>query len=66
MNRPVHDHTTHKQHIHIKHQNTHIYTIIQQIHNTKHINTYIIFFYLLAVIAVINLIKKKENKRLNK
>ena len=58
----MNDYTTHKQYIYIKHQNTNIDTIIQQIHSTKHINTYIIFFYLLAVIAVINLTKKKENK----
>ena len=59
--RPINDYTTHKQHIYIKHQNAHIYTITQQIHNKSHINTYI-FFYLLAVIAVINFIKKKGNK----
>ena len=60
MHRPINDYTTHKQHIYIKHQNTHIYTITQQIHNTNHMSIYI-FFYLLAVIAVINFIKKKKN-----
>ena len=56
MHRPIIDYTTHiKQqntHITITEQNTHI-TITEQIHNR---NKYVIFFYLLAVIVIINFI----------
>ena len=47
MHRPMNDYTTRKQHIYIKATNTHIYTYTQH----KCINTYIMSFYLLAVIV---------------
>ena len=59
IHRPINDFTTHKQHIYTKHQNTNIYTITSTNRQHKRINTYIIFFYFLAVVTVLNFVKNK-------
>ena len=57
MQKPINDYTTHKQQIYINSKYTYIHNNST---NTKRKlkNTYIIFFYLLAVVIVINFIKK--------
>ena len=64
MQRLINDYTAHERHIFINNKYTYIHNNSTNTQH-KHINTYTIFFYLLAAIVVINFVKKRMNKYIN-